>query len=66
MEDFKIFWTDGELLYPKVVPLVIIPEYKRPLLRGLVLSIGSKNEAAVGLVVWSRQYQAVVLSLAFS
>ncbi|KAF8319117.1 TBCD protein [Clavulina sp. PMI_390] len=46
IEDIREFWSEGELLFPKLIPLLAISEYRKPLLHGLILSIGSKNEAS--------------------
>ncbi|KAJ7095891.1 TBCD protein [Mycena belliarum] len=38
-------WKDGAWLFPKAVRLLEIPEYRQPVLAGLVLSLGSKTES---------------------
>lgn len=36
-------------LFPRATQLLVIPRYRKELLRGLVLSLGSKTEMAVSL-----------------
>jgi len=45
----KEFWSDGGDLYPKMVTLLDVELYRRPVLSGLILSIGSKNESTVSV-----------------
>ncbi|KDQ11508.1 hypothetical protein BOTBODRAFT_457108 [Botryobasidium botryosum FD-172 SS1] len=39
-----IAWTEGKWLFPRAVQLLSIPRYRKQVLIGLILSIGSKNE----------------------
>lgn len=45
--DEETGWNDGQWLFPKAVRLLEIPTYRRQVLHGLVLSIGSKTEGTV-------------------
>lgn len=38
-------WADGAWLFPRAVRLLDVPEYRSPVLRGLILSLSSKTES---------------------
>jgi hypothetical protein len=40
-------WSESTWLFPHIVQLLQIPEYRTCLLQGFVLSIGSRNESTV-------------------
>ena len=40
-------WQEPAWFYPKAVQLLSIEQYRMSILRGLVLSIGSRNESTV-------------------
>jgi hypothetical protein len=44
-------WKDGVRLFPKAVRLLDIPHYRKSVLAGLVLSLGSKTESTVGILL---------------
>lgn len=51
VEEVKEFWSDGDALYPKMVTLLEVDLFRRPVLSGLILSIGSKNESTVCIML---------------
>jgi hypothetical protein len=44
-----VSWNDGNWLFPKAVRLLEVPEYRKPILTGLILSLGSKTDSTVSL-----------------
>ncbi|TFK74799.1 TBCD protein [Pluteus cervinus] len=38
-------WSDGRWLFPKVVQLLDVPQYRNSVLSGLVISLGSKSQS---------------------
>jgi len=46
-------WSDATWLYPKAVRFLEIPEYRGSILMGLVLSVGTKTESTVSILVCS-------------
>ena len=42
-------WNDGSWLYPRAVCLLNIEAYRDPVMRGLLLSVGSKTSSTVSL-----------------
>ena len=44
-----VSWHNGNWLFPKVVRLLEVPEYRKPILTGLILSLGSKTDSTVSL-----------------
>jgi len=44
-ETEQIGWNDGAWLFPRALHLLEIPEYRKHILRGLVISIGSKTDS---------------------
>jgi hypothetical protein len=40
-------WNDGAWLFPRALHLLEIPEYRKDVLRGIVISIGSKTDSTV-------------------
>ncbi|KAF8957293.1 tubulin folding cofactor D C terminal-domain-containing protein [Flammula alnicola] len=41
----QIGWNDGTWLFPRAIRLLEIPEYRKPVLSGIVISIGSKTDS---------------------
>jgi hypothetical protein len=46
-ETEKIGWNDGTWLFPRALHLLEIPEYRKHVLRGIVISIGSRTNSTV-------------------
>lgn len=46
-------WSDSKTHFPKAVWLLDIPQYRREVLRGLVISIGSKTDVTVSFLGFS-------------
>lgn len=46
-ETNSIGWNDGDWLFPKAVHLLEVQEYRKFILPGLVLSMGSKTDSTV-------------------
>lgn len=46
-----IGWNDGNWLFPKAVRLLEVPEYRKPILTGLILSLGSKTDSTVSFKI---------------
>lgn len=42
-------WNDGKWLFPKAVHLLEVPEYRKHVLTGLILSLCSKTDSTVSL-----------------
>ena len=42
-------WNEGQWLFPRAVRILEISAYRKPVLRGLVLSVGSKTDSTVNL-----------------
>jgi hypothetical protein len=40
-------WNDGAWLFPRALHLLEIPEYRKDVLRGIVISIGSRTDSTV-------------------
>jgi len=59
-EEEEIGWHDGQWLFPRAVQLLEIPTYRKCILNGLVLSIGSKTDGTVSL---SASYSPISLLL---
>jgi len=56
-------WHDGNWLFPKATRLLEVPEYRKPILTGLILSLGSKTDStrrpvAASLVAYVRSLPA--------
>lgn len=62
VEDTKEFWSDGDALFPKLTTLLVIQPYLRPVIHGLILSIGSKNEATVSSGPYLNSKNILILS----
>lgn len=43
-DDNNSEWHESNWLFPRIVQLLQIPSYQEPILRGIILSIGSRNE----------------------
>ncbi|KAK0503901.1 TBCD protein [Armillaria luteobubalina] len=41
----SVSWSDGHWLFPRAVRLLEIEEYRQPVLKGLVISLGSKTDS---------------------
>lgn len=48
-DEEEVDWNDGARLFPKIVQLLAIPEYRPAVLSGLVLSASSRTDSTVGL-----------------
>ena len=46
-ETEQIGWNDGAWLFPRALHLLEIPEYRKDVLRGIVISIGSRTDSTV-------------------
>jgi hypothetical protein len=46
-ETEQIGWNDGAWLFPRAMRLLEIPEYRKDVLRGIVISIGSRTDSTV-------------------
>lgn len=46
-ETEQIGWSDGAWLFPRALRLLEIPEYRMDVLRGIVISIGSRTDSTV-------------------
>ena len=46
-EPKQMGWNDGVWLFPRALHLLKIPEYRKHVLRGIVISIGSKTDSTV-------------------
>lgn len=44
-------WNEGQWLFPRAVRILEVETYRLPILRGLVLSVGSKTDSTVSLLV---------------
>ena len=47
-----IGWQNDRWLYPKAVQLLKIEQYRKPILSGLLLSVGSRTESTVCTIPW--------------
>ena len=46
-ETEQLGWNDGAWLFPRALHLLEIPEYRKDVLRGIVISIGSRTDSTV-------------------
>ena len=46
-ETEQMGWNDGAWLFPRALHLLEIPEYRKDVLRGIVISIGSRTDSTV-------------------
>jgi hypothetical protein len=47
----EVGWNEGQWLFPKAVRILEVSAYRKPVLRGLVLSVGSKTDSTVGIFI---------------
>ena len=43
----RVSWADGAWLFPRAIKLLDVPEYRIPLLTGLIFSLASRTESTV-------------------
>lgn len=58
-------WNDGAWLYPRAVRFLDIPEYQLPVLKGLVLSIGSRTTSTVSMKIQPERIFLTISHIAY-